>query len=88
MACGLPVIGARAGGATELFRHGENSLTYAPGEVAELAARMLELQREPALRHKIAETAQAEVMSKYNEAVVADRIENYLESSRANWLPT
>ncbi len=88
MACGLPVIGARAGGATELFRHGENALTYAPGDAAELAARMLELRTQSALRHKIAETAQAEVMSKFNEAVVADRIEDYLEASRENWLPT
>ncbi len=88
MACGLPVIGARAGGATELFRDGENALTYTPGNAEELAARMLDLSTQPGLRQQIAQTAQAEVLSKFNEAVVTDRIEHYLEMSRANWLPT
>lgn len=88
MACGLPVIGARSGGATELFRHGENSLTYPPGEIAELAARILELHAQSTLRQQIAGAAQTEVLSKFNESVVTDRIENYLEASRTNWRPT
>src|SRR6185295_6069073 len=44
MACGLPVIGASIGGARELFRHGENALTYTAGDAQELAARIQELQ--------------------------------------------
>src|ERR1035441_1878376 len=48
MACGLPVIGSTAGGAEELLRHGENSLTYPPGDAAQLAARMQALQLLPA----------------------------------------
>src|SRR4051794_40076712 len=31
MASGLPVIGTTSGGAGELFRHGDNALTYMPG---------------------------------------------------------
>ena len=88
MACGLPVIGSRAGGANELLRHGENALTYAPGNAAELAAQMQDLQRQPALRCQMAETAQAEVLSKYNESTVTDQIENYLNTSLECWAHT
>src|SRR6266511_2737397 len=88
MACGLPVIGANIGGARELLRHGENALTYTPGDAPELAARIQELQMQPALRCQLAETAQAEVQSKYNETTVVDQIENYLNTSIEVWQHT
>src|SRR5205814_5770347 len=88
MACGLPVIGANIGGARELFRHGENALTYTPGDAAELSARIQELQRQPALRCQMAETAQAEAQSLHNETAVVDQIENYLNTSIEVWQHT
>jgi len=88
MACGLPVIASRAGGSNELFRHGENAFTYQPGNAAELAARIQDLQRQPALRAQMAETAQAEVLSQYNESNVTDQIENYLNTSLECWAHT
>jgi len=83
MACGLPVISSTAGGAEELIRHGENGLTYPPGDAAQLAARMQELQLSPALRYQMADAAQARVVSKFNEMVVMDRVENFLTVSQA-----
>jgi len=88
MACGLPVIGACVGGGRELFRHGENALIYTSGDPLELAARIQELQMQPALRRQMAETAQAEVQSKYNETTVVDQIENYLNASIEVWQHT
>jgi len=88
MACGLPVIGALIGGARELFRHAENALTYTPGDATELASRIQELQMQSALRRQIAETAQAEVLSKYNETIVVDQIENYLNATLEVWQHT
>ena len=88
MACGLPVIGASIGGARELFRHGENSFIYSPGDASELASRIQELQMQPALRRQMAETAQAEALSKYNETTVVDQIENYLNASIEIWQQT
>src|ERR1051326_3482072 len=88
MAAGLPVIGAYIGGARELFRHGENALAYTPGDVPELASRIQELQNQPDLRCRIAETAQAEAQSKYNETTVVDQIENYLNASIEIWQHT
>lgn len=85
MAAGLPVVGTVIGGTRELLRHGENALSYTPGEVLELAAAIQELQLSPALRRQMAETAQTEVLANFNEAVVTDRIESYLETSRQGW---
>lgn len=88
MACGVPVIGARIGGAGELFRHGENALTFTPGDATELASRIQELQTQPALRRQMAETAQAEALSKFSETSMLDQIENYLNTSLEVWQHT
>jgi glycosyltransferase involved in cell wall biosynthesis len=85
MSCGLPVIGAAIGGARELFRHGENALTYTPGDAEELAARIEELQAQSELRCQLAETAQMEAASKYNETAVTDQIESFLDTSCQAW---
>ena len=85
MAAGLPVIGTAIGGTRELLRHGENALTFTPGEPYELAQRVQELQLSPALRRQMAETAQMEILSEFNETVVTDRIEAFLETSLQTW---
>jgi len=82
MGCGLPVIAATSGAAGELLRHGENCLTYPPGDAERLAARLQELLISPALRCMMAETAQSEVLAKFNDATVMDQIENYLTETR------
>jgi glycosyltransferase involved in cell wall biosynthesis len=82
MGCGMPVIGATSGGADELLHHGENCLTYPPGDAAQLAARIQELLISPALRCQMAETAQAEVLANFNDATVMDKIENFLTEAQ------
>ncbi|MDB6053614.1 MAG: hypothetical protein JWN25_1137, partial [Verrucomicrobiales bacterium] len=86
MACGLPVIAANSGGVDELVRHGENGLTFSRGDHLDLASRMQELRMQPALRCQMAEIAQSEVLSKYNESTVVDQIENYLNVSQETWV--
>jgi glycosyltransferase involved in cell wall biosynthesis len=83
MGCGLPVIGAVSGGTEELLHHGENSLTYPPGNAEQLAARIQELLISPALRIQMAEAAQAEVLQKFNDATVIDQVENFLTNAQA-----
>ena len=85
MGCGIPVIGSTSGGAEELLRHGENSLTFPPGDAEQLAYRIQELQISPALRCQMAEAAQAEVLSKFNDSTVIDQIENFLNVSQETW---
>jgi glycosyltransferase involved in cell wall biosynthesis len=82
MGCGLPVIGATSGGAGELLRHGENALTYPAGDAEQLAARIQELLISPALRCQMAETAQSEVLARFNNVTVMDQIENFLTEAQ------
>jgi glycogen synthase len=84
-ACGLPIIMSDAGGVREVLRDREHCLAYAPGDAASLAEKMQELMGQPALRCQIAENAQQEVLSKFNETAVMDRIENYLQTSLETW---
>jgi glycosyltransferase involved in cell wall biosynthesis len=86
MACGLPVIGTASREAEELLRHGENALTYSPGDPDQLATRIYELLISPALRYQMAENAQAEVLAKFNDSTVMDQIENYLTVSQETWV--
>jgi glycogen synthase len=88
MASGLPVIGTAAGGAGEMFRHGDIALTYMPGDEGELASRVQQLVQQPDLRVRIADNGQQEVLAKYNETAVTDRIENYLQTSLEVWAHT
>jgi len=85
MAAGLPVIAAKTGGMRELIRHGENGFAYTPKEPAELVSRIHEVLIGPALRCQVAETAQMEVMSYYNETSVVDRIEGVLQTACQTW---
>jgi glycosyltransferase involved in cell wall biosynthesis len=88
MASGLPVIGSWIGCVREFLRHGENAFIYAPGEDLELASRMEELHRQPALRHQMAETAQAETMAQFSFSTNVDRVEAYLEQTLEYWRQT
>jgi glycogen(starch) synthase len=83
MACGLPVISSTSGEAGELLRHGENCLTYPPGEAAQLAARVQELLISPALRCQMAEAAQSEVLAQFNTATAIDQVENFLADAQS-----
>lgn len=81
MSSGLPVIGTTTGGSQELFRHGENALTYQAGNASELAQRILELDADPDARGRIAATGHADVRARYAESILMDQMEQYLLAS-------
>lgn len=85
MAAGLSVVASSRSGGGALWRHGENALVYPAGDAEALASRIQELQLQPALRCQMAETAQQEVLSTYNDSTVTDRVENYLLTSLEVW---
>ncbi len=87
MACGLPVIGTTTGGSAELFRHGDNALTYAAGKPEELADRILMLARDDALRQRCAVGGYCEARQRCAEPVVVDQVEAYLEETLRCWKP-
>lgn len=86
MASGTPVIGTLTGGSREIFRHGDNALTYYAGNAEELAGRILELAGNDALRCTLAVAGRSEVRAHYSLPVMAGQFENYLRETVANWL--
>jgi len=85
MASGLPVIGTMTGGSAELFRHGQNALTYNAGNPKELSERIVQLAICGDLRHKLAKTGQSDVIKLCSEPVIVDQIEDYLRKTLTQW---
>lgn len=81
MACGLPVIGTMTGGSRELFRDGQNALTYDAGDAAQLAERITRLQNDDALRLDLAVEGHREVRERFAMKPIVDQVENYLRES-------
>jgi len=81
MACGLPVIGTMTGGSRELFRHGENALTYDAGAATQLSERILQLQSEDHLRTAISRNGHREVHERFAMKPIVDQVEEYLRES-------
>jgi glycosyltransferase involved in cell wall biosynthesis len=80
MSCGLPVIGTMTGGSRELFRHGDNALTYEAGDPAQLAERILLLQRDHGLRRMMTETGHREVRTRFAMKPIVDQVEDFLSA--------
>jgi glycogen(starch) synthase len=80
MSCGLPVIGTMTGGSRELFRNGENALTYDAGDPGQLAERILLLQRDHELRRAITEIGHREVRQRFAMKPIVDQVEGFLSA--------
>ena len=80
MSCGLPVIGTMTGGSHELFRHGENALTYDAGDPGQLAERILLLQRDARLRRAIVYNGFSEVRERFAMKPIVDQVEDILSA--------
>jgi glycosyltransferase involved in cell wall biosynthesis len=85
MASGLPVIGTTTGGSREIFRHGDNALTFTAGNADDLAQQILALASDGAMRARIAFTGRAEVRTAYAEPIIVDQIEQYLKETLEHW---
>jgi glycosyltransferase involved in cell wall biosynthesis len=66
MASERAVIAARAGGAAELFTDGESALGHTPGDASDLAAAILRLAGDDALRERLAKAARAEAAARFD----------------------
>lgn len=85
MASGLPVIATTTGGSAEIFRDGENALTYPAGNAAALGQGLLRLAGDDALRARLAADGQADVAARFGEERILGQIGAYLEASPAHW---
>jgi len=66
MACGTPVVGTRAGGIPEAIEHGRTGLLVAPHHPDELAAAIVRLLKDPALRARLGAAGRAHVESAFS----------------------
>jgi glycosyltransferase involved in cell wall biosynthesis len=80
MACGLPVVGTRAGGIPEIVHDGQDGLLAEPGDATSLADRLERLIADVALRRRMGDAARRTVAHLCNEASIAER---YLAVYRA-----
>lgn len=65
MACGLPVVAPRITGIPELIRDGEDGLLVAPGNCQQLAAALLRLLHDSALRQRLGANGRQRVSAEY-----------------------
>jgi glycosyltransferase involved in cell wall biosynthesis len=71
MACGRPVIYSDAGGAKEIGTHGVNGLSHQPGNVKELAACIVTLINNPALRTQLGNAGHDVAVRRFNRTRLA-----------------
>jgi glycosyltransferase involved in cell wall biosynthesis len=65
-ACGVPIIGGRAGGIPEVVHHGRNGLLMTPGNVAELTQALTQLLASPAERARMGHAGRELVESTFS----------------------
>jgi glycosyltransferase involved in cell wall biosynthesis len=83
MACGLPVIASVCAGASEAIQHGVNGLLLEePNDPQELAGHILELYRDPSLRHRLGKAAEITAQD-YNWEKNAEQLKEFLLNAAA-----
>jgi glycosyltransferase involved in cell wall biosynthesis len=65
MACGLPIVGASAGGIPDVVIDGESGLLIPPGDVSALVYAITTLLDDPSLRQRLGQNARARVLQKF-----------------------
>ncbi|MBX6341451.1 MAG: glycosyltransferase [Thermomicrobiaceae bacterium] len=73
MACGRPVVGAAVGGIAYTVKDGETGFLVPPRDPEALAARLRELQAQPALRLRMGRAARRRVEQEFTWPTVAKR---------------
>lgn len=89
MACGTPVVGTRAGGIPEAIDHGRTGLLVRPHHADELAAAIIRLLKEPALRAQLGAAGRAHVEAEFSVERMVERTlsvyEQRLGGRQLNW---
>jgi glycosyltransferase involved in cell wall biosynthesis len=65
MACGRPVVVARAGGAAELFRDDEDAVGVPPGDPDALASAVATLLADPSRRERLGAAARRTALDRF-----------------------
>jgi N-acetyl-alpha-D-glucosaminyl L-malate synthase BshA len=79
MACGVPVVGSRAGGLPEVIRDGDDGILEPAGSVEAMGRRAVELLRDPERHRAMAERAAARARD-YDADLIVPRYESLYRS--------
>lgn len=89
MACGTAVVGTRTGGIPEAIEHERTGLLVRPHHADELAAAIIRLLQDPALRAQLGAAARAQVGAEFSvERMVEGTLAVYESRLAARTLPT
>jgi glycosyltransferase involved in cell wall biosynthesis len=86
MAFGKPVVGADAGGITDLIRHGSNGLLIPPNDLEGLAQGLSRLLQDEPFRRKLGECGAAMVRREYQFDAFREALERILSDAVSNRL--
>jgi N-acetyl-alpha-D-glucosaminyl L-malate synthase BshA len=84
MSCEVPVVAARVGGLPEVIQDGVTGFICDPDDVETMAARGLEILRDPALRRRIGLAAAGDVARRFCTGVIVPQYEQYYEDVLAD----
>ncbi len=85
MASARPVVVSLGGGAAEIATPGVDSLGHTPGDVEELATRMIELASNPALRGSLGRAGRATAERSFDRRRLAQELVPIYQSVMANY---
>jgi glycosyltransferase involved in cell wall biosynthesis len=74
MSWGLPVVTTPVGGVPQVISHEANGLLVSPGDIDGLAAAMVRLIEEPALRARLGAAARATIEERFSLQVAVERL--------------
>jgi colanic acid/amylovoran biosynthesis glycosyltransferase len=74
MAMSTPVVVAKGGGVTELVSDGEDGLLATPQEPATVAAKLVQLARDPALASRLVEAGRRKVTKSFHQHMSAEAL--------------
>lgn len=80
MALGIPVVASRAGGNTDVLRHGENGLFYEPQDPKDLAAQIVRILDDAPLRARIVDAARVTATVDFSLERTIERTEELYRS--------
>jgi glycosyltransferase involved in cell wall biosynthesis len=80
MACGIPILAAASGGIPEIIEHDKTGWLVPPGDEQTLAAAIVSLSRQPALRGHLAEQGKSHVRSHFSADRYLDELQAFYSS--------
>jgi glycosyltransferase involved in cell wall biosynthesis len=83
LACGVPVVEPRHGAFPEMIEKTGGGVLFDPGDIGDLAARLLELAKDPARRRELGRRGSENVRRHYSAARMAERTLEICAEARA-----